>query len=178
MHDMSLQVEPLEVRQEIIDPVQDPPAKIVHLRSEYFQIRSEMPNHIHREREDSAQSGTGKGRKQQRNSSNHHELDENQRQRLEEHSLDGDPLGIEYQQESQSHDYRVDEQGDREAQILSEQKLIPRHRLGHNCIDGLLLDLFAYQSDPDENGNQHPEEINAPECNVQYETVEFPQGET
>ena len=115
VNDMSLQVETLEVGQEIIDPVQDPPAEIIHLRPECLQVSREVSNHIHRQSEDGTQGGTGKRGKQQCDRSDHHELDKNQRQRLEEHPLDGNSLGIEHYQQSQRHDNRIDEQGDREA---------------------------------------------------------------
>ena len=63
MNDMALQVEALEVGQEIIDPVQDPPAETIHLRPECLQVGREVSNHIHRQREDGTQGGTGKRRK-------------------------------------------------------------------------------------------------------------------
>ena len=61
-----------------------------------------------------------------------------------------------------------------EAYILSEQKLVSRHRLGHNRVDGLLFDFLAHQSDPDKNGDQHTEEVDTPQPNIQNQSVKFP----
>jgi len=54
VNDMALQVEALKVGQEIIDPVQDPPAEIIHLCAKCSQVGREVPNHIQRQCEDGA----------------------------------------------------------------------------------------------------------------------------
>src|SRR6266571_240555 len=162
MHCLPLDVEVLEVRKQIVEPVQDRLSQaLAQLGTQCPQIIGEMADHINGQREGRAQGRSGERGEHHRHRRDHQELHEDQSNCLQQRKAQPCLADEDGQKEPRRHDANVHQERKRQARVLSEEIQVPGDWFRNDRKDRPLLDLLADQADPDEDCNDDAEDIDA-----------------
>ena len=134
------------------------------------KIGAEVTRNVHAEGERRGQNRRRERRKKERYRGDDHQLHEEQRNRLQQRRVERRGLSSLPREfvfaprhvgkngvQRHRHDDDVDGERQHQAGVLANDDFVPANRLGQEIVDAPPLDFLEHQSDPNEYGDEEPE---------------------